>query len=319
MKIIRMASQKPLGNLPNNPARALALGNFDGLHLGHQAILQKTVKEAHEQDLQATMLSFNPHPKKFFDSKYQFLPLSDIRERYKWLKSWGLDEWCLYRFNKLLASMEAYDFFKLVLREQLNGQFFAVGEDFRFGYKRQGNVELLKKWSEAEGARVFVLPEYSINNRCVRSSAIREALSLGDLASANESLGRPFAITGRVIKGQQLGRQLGFPTANIALSSQYAKLEGVYAVTVSDYQKQLIDKPGVASIGYRPSVSKEHALWLEVYLFDYTGDLYDKRLRVSFHDNIRMGQIKFDGLETLTEQIRHDTQAARQYFNEYFK
>ncbi len=303
---------------------AIALGNFDGVHVGHRHVIAPILPDAlgsEHHHLTSTVVSFSPHPKEFFSEKVRSL-LTPFDEKVALLESLGVEQLVLLPFDADLAKLTAAEFIQQILIDSLQVELISVGFDFHFGQKRQGNVQdLANIW----GDRLTVIPEQTIPSyRAERpllrisSSNIREALYQGEIDLATSLLGRPYSLIGRVVKGKQLGRTLGFPTANIEVTTRkYLPRYGVYAVRISIGSEMSESTPnpqlfGVMNIGMRPTVNGDTRS-VEVHLFDWQGDLYDHELRVEILKYIRPER-KFDSLDALKEQIQADCQAALTYF-----
>ncbi len=286
----------------NLATSALAIGNFDGLHLGHQTLLKKLVDEAQNKQLTPIVMTFEPHPREFFMPKNAPTRLSSLREKLEYFKQAGIAAVYLCRFNAALAHMTADDFMQSILRESLNVKAVLVGGDFRFGAKRQGTIH---SFNDA-GFDLIDFPQVMVNNARVSSTLVRDSLFNGQLALASTYLGRPYSISGKVVHGAKMGRQLGFPTANVHMRHERPALTGVYAVKLDGLL-------GVANLGVRPTISGVPKLKLEVHVFDFEGDLYDKHVHVEFFHKVRE-EVKFDGLDALKAQIAKDVVVAKDYF-----
>jgi riboflavin kinase / FMN adenylyltransferase len=288
------------------PACALAIGNFDGLHRGHLSLLTQLVQTAKDQGLKSVIMTFEPHPKEFFDPLKAPNRLSSVREKLERFAEMGIDVVYLCQFNAKFASISSKTFLEEILIKRLNVRCVLVGEDFRFGANRDGGIQDI----EQAGLQVLTLPSVMLETdkkeKRVSSTAVREALAKGDLVLANLLLGRPYSMSGKVVTGARLGRQLGFPTANVHMRHERPALKGVYAV-------KLDGRPGVANLGYRPTLGVPK-LVLEVHLFNFDGDLYNHHVHVEFFEKIR-DEMKFSDLDALREQIAKDANLARQYFN----
>lgn len=282
---------------------ALAIGNFDGFHLGHQALLQTLIAEAAKQQLQPAVMTFEPHPREFFMPENAPARLSSLREKLEHFQAAGVAQVYLVRFDQAFASLSAEAFMHTVLKQQLNAKSILVGGDFRFGAKRQGTIHSFKK----AGFQLIDFPEVMVNQARVSSTLVRDSLANGQLALAQHYLGRPYSMSGKVVKGAQLGRQLGFPTANIHMRHERPALTGVYAVKLNDL-------PAVANLGVRPTLGGIPKLKLEVHVLDFNGDLYDQHVHVAFYHKIR-DEMQFDGLAALKAQIAKDAAVAEAYFN----
>ncbi|MFM7600201.1 MAG: bifunctional riboflavin kinase/FAD synthetase [Pseudanabaena sp.] len=300
---------------------AIALGNFDGVHVGHRHVIAPilpTFLRDRYPNLTSTVVSFSPHPQEFFSQKPRSL-LAPFDEKVALLKSLGVEQLVLLNFDAALAKLTAAEFIQQILIDSLQVELISVGFDFHFGSKRQGNVTNLQKiW----GDRLTVIPEQTMSfgdpdQPLVRisSSNIRTALAQGEIDLANSLLGRPYNLIGRVVQGKQLGRTIGFPTANLELPTQKClPRDGVYAVQAmlnypdADTQSPIL---GVMNIGLRPTVDGDRRS-VEVHLFNWHGDLYDQHLSVNLIKFIRPEK-KFDSLDALKAQIKIDCQTARNY------
>ncbi len=308
MKIIR-----GLYNLHTEHRGGVAtIGNFDGLHLGHQSVIRKLVKLATEKQTQSTLITFEPLPHEFFMGKQSPARLSTLRDKIQLLESMGLDQCLCLPFNTQLASMEADCFAKTVLHNGLDIQLLVVGDDFRFGKNRSGDYALLQQFGEQAGFEVLNTETFRDNSIRISSTIIREALANDDFARAKTLLGRAFSMSGKVVHGDKRGRQLGFPTANIRVNRRVSPLHGVFAVELDG--GGLNKQAGVANIGKRPTIDGNCFL-IEVHCLDFSADLYGKRLNVTMRNKIR-DEKKFNSLEDLTRQIAKDKAAAQQYFTD---
>lgn len=286
----------------------VAIGAFDGVHRGHQRLLADTRARASAAGLAAVALSFEPLPREFFAPDSPPPRLTPARMRFELLRELGMDGVGLLRFDRALAGMAADEFVERILVGGLSARAVCVGPDFRFGRGRAGDVELLRRMGETAGFQTVVAERVDdAFGRRIGASAIRQALVDGDLDTAQAGLGRRYAIAGKVMRGNQLGRTLGFPTANIAIRWRPA-VDGIFAVRVTG--AGLDGHPGVASLGTRPTVAGGGALVLESHLFDYAGDLYGERLSVEFVARLR-GEARFDSLDALTDQMHEDARQAR--------
>ena len=286
---------------------AIALGNFDGIHQGHQTVLQPIINFAQPEGqprIYPSVVSFTPHPREFFTGgKLQLL--TPIAEKGEILSELGIEQLILLPFDRRLASLSPQEFVELLV-VQLKAKEISVGSDFRFGYQRKGTAEDLKNIAHSFGIKVYInlLHKYSDDDRPVRvsSSLIRQALSEGNIGLANTMLGRPYSLIGTVVTGQQLGRTIGFPTANLEIGAEkFLPRYGVYSVDVFLGQTML---KGVMNIGCRPTVAGE-APTIEVHLLNWSGDLYGQTLKVDLIKFIRPEQ-KFASVEALKQQITKD-------------
>jgi len=284
------------------------VGAFDGVHLGHRALLDRVVERAREENRTAIAISFEPIPREFFARGTPVPRLASVREKIERIGEAGIDRLLLLRFDAKLAAMEAGDFVARVLRERCGVREVWVGADFRFGQKRQGDVAMLQRLGEEQGFVTATLSDISIDGERVSSSAIRTHLAAGEFDAASHPLGRPFSIGGHVVRGQQLGRKLGYPTANIRLGKRASPVGGIFAVRVRGVERDAL--PGVASLGVRPTVNGTEPL-LEAHLFDFDGDLYGRRIDVEFVAKLR-DEAKFDDLDAMVRQIDRDAAQARE-------
>jgi len=288
----------------------LTMGNFDGVHLGHQQLLTKTVQIARHKGVHAQVLTFEPQPREFFSGRELTVPrLTKLREKFLQLTAFGIDDVIILKFNQQLADLSASDFLEQIKR-QMAPQHVIVGDDFRFGRGREGDYKLLKAFGEKSEFSVEVMPTFEMNGERVSSTQVRNALQRGDLAAATQLLGRPYAMMGKVSHGRKLGRALGCPTANIHVNRRLTPVQGIYTVLVSGITAQPL--PGVASVGTRPTIDGIATI-LEVHLLDFDGDLYGRHVQVEFCSKLR-DEKRYDSLDLLKEQIAIDVQQARDYF-----
>ena len=284
------------------------IGGFDGVHRGHQALLAEVVVKARELQLPSTVISFEPSPREFFLKDAAPARLHRFRENFMALAACGVERFVCLRFDERLRKLSASEFVKTVLHDALGVRCLIVGHDFHFGRDREGNVQSLRVLGESHGFTVEEFAPYCVSQQRVSSTLIREALAAGNLQCAAALLGRPYTISGRVVRGKQLGRTLGFPTANLRLQRRVIPLRGVFAVRVTGAGLQAA--PAVASLGTRPVVAGTEPL-LEVCVFDFSGDLYGQHLQVEFVARLR-DERWFPSLDTLTEQMQQDAAQARQ-------
>jgi riboflavin kinase/FMN adenylyltransferase len=281
--------------------QAIAIGNFDGMHLGHQALLRQLIAFTDTYKITPAVMTFEPHPREFFMPQNAPARLASMREKLEYFAGCGVQHVYVQRFNKAFAAQSPATFMQ-VLRDQLNANVVMVGEDFCFGAKRAGSVQTLIE----NGFNVIPLPEVQLHGERVSSTLVRNALAAGELVKAHTLLGRPYSISGKVVHGAKLGRQLGFPTANVHMRHERPALTGVYAVKLNNL-------PAVANLGNRPTLEGIPKLKLEVHVFDFNGDLYDQHVHVQFFHKLRDEQ-KFDGLDALKAQIALDALQAKNYF-----
>ena len=281
---------------------ALAIGNFDGMHLGHQALLCELMQTAQKFGLVPAVMTFEPHPREFFSPDSAPARLCSLREKLEYFAEAGVQNVYVCAFNRHFATISAEQFMQRILRELLNAETILVGEDFRFGAKRAGSVQDFRQ----AGFNLVSLPQVDLDGARVSSTRVREALADGRLEKATQLLGRPYSISGKVVHGARRGRQLGFPTANVHMRHERPALTGVYAVKLDGLN-------AVANLGVRPTIAGIPKLALEVHVLDFNADLYGKHVHVEFLHKIR-DEMKFDGLAALTAQIAKDVEVARSFF-----
>ncbi|MFZ1547449.1 MAG: bifunctional riboflavin kinase/FAD synthetase [Candidatus Nitrotoga sp.] len=289
---------------------ALTIGNFDGVHLGHQALLMQLRMAAQQLGLPTAVLVFEPHPREFFTPQEAPVRLTSMREKLEFFATLDVDRVYVCRFNSSFAQMSAVNFIH-ALSDKLAAKFVLIGDDFRFGNQRGGDIALMEKIGGQQGLKVEVMHRVSHNNVRISSTAVRAALGKGDLRAAQRYLGRPYSISGRVVHGDGLGKQLGFPTANIQLKHNRPPLTGIFVRGVQG--DDLPQMHGVASLGVRPTVKQNGKPVLEVHLFDFSGEIYNKHLRVDFLHKLR-DEVKYLDLPSLTQQIELDVSNAKQWF-----
>lgn len=295
---------------PQHRGCVATIGNFDGVHRGHQAILARLRERSAELGVPSCVLIFEPQPREFFAPDAAPARLARLRDKLALLAAEGVDRVLCLSFNRRLRELSAAEFVHRVLVEGLGVQQLEVGDDFRFGCDRAGDFAFLAEAGEREGFSVEAASTVELDGIRVSSTRVREALDAGDFALAQHLLRRPFQIAGRVLHGQKLGRQLNAPTANVQLKRKRVPLRGVYLVSTEIDGKTW---PGVANIGVRPSVAGDGSAHLEVHLLDFAGDLYGRRLTVAFHHKLRDEQ-RFASLEALKTAIAADIAAARAHW-----
>lgn len=288
----------------------VTIGNFDGVHCGHQALLQRLTAQAHALNLPALVMTFEPQPPEFFCRGKPVPRLTRLREKLYYLHQTGVEKVWVLRFNGALAVLTAEDFIKAVLCARLHLKHLIVGEDFRFGHGRCGDVALLKKAGQQYGFTVEIMPSVQIAGERVSSTRVRQALRIADHTLAEQLLGRPYCMLGRVVYGNQLGRTLGFPTANIYLHRQETPVKGIYVVRLHGVAKKAL--PGVANVGIRPTIGGTRTL-LEVHVFDFAQTLYGRQVKVEFCKKLREEEW-FSDLDLLKKQMCQDAAQARDYF-----
>ena len=305
--------------LPAHPAgdgHVVTIGNFDGVHLGHQAILRELRAAADRYGAPSCVVTFEPHPREFFAPNAAPTRLTSLREKCELLQQHGVARAQIIRFNREFSNLSADAFIESVLVRGLDARWVMIGEDFRFGSKRAGDFAHLQRAGRTHGFEVRAMPtvEHNAGGRSalrISSSALRELLSAGDVSGAHALLGRPYSISGRVMHGDKIGRTLGFPTANVQLRHNRPPLTGIYAVTVEGIGSAPLE--AVASMGVRPTVTGSGEMRLEAYIFDFAADIYGRHLRVNFLKKLR-DEEKYAGLEALKRQIALDCDEARAYF-----
>ena len=308
MRLIR--GLPPAGAL--NGGQALTVGTYDGLHLGHQALLARLREHARRLRVPTLMVTFEPMPREFLTPDNPPARLTSLRERWRCLEHMQLDGLCVLRFGTATRSLTA-DQFADLLAERLRPAIVVVGHDFRFGRGGGGTAEMLQAAGQRLGFGVDIVAPVTLAGERLSSSAIREALAAGDLTRAERLLGRPYTMVGRVVRGEQLGRKLGYPTANIRFAHRRLPVAGIFAVKVRVRGGGAAGLPGVASIGTRPTVGGTEPL-LEVHLFDFDGDLYGREIAVEYVKHLRPEQ-KFQSLEAMVAQIHEDAAQARRLLN----
>jgi riboflavin kinase/FMN adenylyltransferase len=295
------------GSLQRAPGRcALTIGNFDGVHRGHRALIEGVTAKARELELVSCVLTFEPHPREFFDPPAAPARLTRLRDKLELIEAAGVERVHVARFDRRFASLSPERFVDDVLVSGLATRWLLIGRDFRFGARRAGDFAALAAAGARHGFEVESMADVLFDGTRVSSSAVRAALAAGEFDSAERLLGHPYTISGRVAHGAKLGRNLGFPTANIVLRRP-PPLSGIFVVEVDGLG------PGVASIGRRPTVNPVPLPLLEVHLFDWERELYGEHLRVRFLKKLR-NERKYDGLDALREAIAHDARQARDYF-----
>jgi len=298
-------------DLPRRHSRCVVtIGTYDGLHLGHQALIARVLEHARHLGEPAVLLTFEPMPREFLVPNDPPARLTTLRERWRLLASSGLDYLWVLRFDEALRNLTAEDFAGL-LAARLRPSIVVVGHDFRFARRGEATAAVLAAAGGRHGFVVDVVPAVMLADERISSSGVRAALACGDFARAARSLGRPYSMRGRVIAGQRLGRDLGFPTANLALGRRRAPVAGIFAVQVRGAASAAL--PGVASLGTRPTIGGTEAL-LEAHVFDFRDDLYGREIEVEFAAKLRDEQ-RFATLEALTAQMHRDAADARRILN----
>jgi riboflavin kinase/FMN adenylyltransferase len=292
-------------------ATVLTIGNFDGVHLGHRALLGQLTDAAAKNGLMPTVLTFEPHPREFFDRQSAPARLSTLREKLELIADEGVAQTYVCRFDARFAALSATEFVEHILINSLRVGHLIIGDDFRFGADRRGDFAMLRSAGETHGFAVDAMDCVLLDGERASSSAVRTALGNGRIEHATRLLGRPYSIDGRVVHGEKIGRQFGFATANIRIKHDKPPLTGVFAVEVHG----LPDGPhrGVANLGIRPSANQVARPLLEVHLFDFARDIYGAHLNVRFVHKIR-DEARFPNLNALKAQIALDAESAKNHF-----
>jgi len=309
---------KVFRGLPNAQARApcaLTIGNFDGVHFGHQALLARVRGAAAERGLEAAVMTFEPHPREFFAQRAGDMSnapprIANLRDKLQSLSDAGIDRVIVEHFSAQFAALSPREFVEHVLVEGLHVKWLMVGDDFCYGAKRAGNVAMLQEAGEKYGFQVETLATVTNGDKRISSSAVRAALAEGDFPHVEQLLGHPYAISGHVIHGKKLGRTLGFPTLNLRIAHRCA-LSGIFVVRVHGLGER--PQQGVASLGVRPTVDDSGRVLLEVHLFDFAQSCYGELVRVEFLEKLR-DEEKYNDLPSLTAAIARDSNQARAFF-----
>lgn len=289
----------------------LTIGNFDGVHLGHKAVIEKLVQRGKEFALPVAVLIFEPQPLEYFQRAEAPPRLTRLREKVVRLAKLPVDELIIVRFNKQLADYDAGQFIDDVLINKLKIRHLVVGDDFRFGKARQGDIQLLQKHGRTFGYSVEDTGSLQVSGQRVSSTLIRTALAHGDLGLAENMLGYPYCVCGRVVHGDKRGRAIGYPTANIRMDRKNSPVCGVFAVTMTGINGE--EYKGVANIGVRPTVDGGDTVILEVHLFNFSQDIYCQQVTVHFKKKIR-AERRFESVADLITQIKDDAAAAQTFF-----
>ena len=297
---------------PEHRGCVATIGAFDGVHLGHQAVLRQLIAKGKEMGLPATVVLFEPLPREFFSPHDAPARLMSFHEKFEALRELGIDRVLRICFTPEFRDMTAMAFIHKLFVVGLGVKYIVVGYDLRFGRNRSGDFDLLRKVGERDGFEVVDTSTLKVADERVSSTRIREVLAEADFALAERLLGRPYSIAGRVIVGQQLGRTIGTPTANMELHRLRSPLSGVFAVEVYGAADGM--QPGVANVGVRPTIGDLSKAILEVHLLNFNQNIYGRKIRVVFRKKLR-DEVKFDGLDALTAQIAVDVEQARSFFN----
>ncbi|MCP5231037.1 MAG: bifunctional riboflavin kinase/FAD synthetase [Zoogloeaceae bacterium] len=295
---------------PEHHGCVATIGNFDGVHLGHVAVLERLAEKSREFGLPATVITFEPTPLEYFMGDNAPARLTRFREKYELLRDHGLDRMFCLSFDANLAHMPASEFIERVLVQGLGIKYLVVGDDFRFGRDRAGDFDTLTAAGQRHDFEVVNMHTYVAHDGRVSSTRVRQALAANDLQLAEHLLGRQYSVRGKVVHGDKRGRTIGFPTANVLLRRKVCPVSGVYAVDIPCLGDQPVQ--GVANVGKRPTVGGTR-VQLEVHLFDYTGDIYGREVEVRFLHHIRPER-KFESFDALKQQIFADCDAAKAWF-----
>lgn len=306
MYLSRNTSSLPFGKLERGSVATI--GSYDGMHLGHQKLLNRVISIGAEHNLPAVVMSFEPTPKEYFQAAAPPARLMRFREKFAALDKFGIDLFFCPRFDEEMRSISVATFIRQLLVHGLNVRYLVVGDDFQFGRNRGGGIDDLQRAGKALGFEVEQIASVVSDGYRVSSTVIREALWKGDLDCATRLLGRPYQMSGRVVEGKKLGNTLGYPTANVALGRKQSAVMGIFAVRVSGNDGKLLD--GVASVGIRPTVGGTVPL-LEVHIFDFDRDIYGEMIHVDFIARLRSEE-KFPDLDSLVAQMHKDAAQARQ-------
>ena len=301
MQLIRSINNFPYGLVKNGCI--LTIGAFDGLHLGHQCLLENVIKKSLESGLPSVVMSFEPTPGEFFSQDKPPARLMRFREKYQALKKLGIDIFFCPRFDEKVQNLEADDFIRQLLIQKLNLKYLVIGDDFHFARNRSGNYKQLKKVKELLEFEIKKISSIIVNDKRTSSTLIRGLLDRGKLIEASHFLGKPYQMSGRVIVGNQLGRELGYPTANINIQRLQSALMGIFAVKVHGISSNPLD--AVASLGIRPTFYEGKKPLLEVHIFNFNKDIYGRYIDIDFISKIR-DEIKFNSADALIEQMHKD-------------
>lgn len=286
----------------------LTIGNFDGVHKGHNVVINKLAEKGNLLGLPVVVMVFEPQPLEFFLKDNAPSRLTRLREKIIHFQRLPVDNFLIVHFNQCFADLDPQYFVQEILMQRLNVKFLVVGDDFHFGKARRGNFALLQEAGEQYGFKVTDTASYSVKGSRVSSTLIRDALNSGDLATAEFMLGRSYSVCGRVVHGEKLGRKIGFPTANIQMQRKNTPVQGVFAVTMTGIGAKPVY--GVANVGTKPTVNGEAKVLLETHLFDFEQDIYGKYVEVHFKHKIR-SEMHFQSVDDLKRQIQLDTAQAK--------
>jgi riboflavin kinase/FMN adenylyltransferase len=306
MRLVRHPQDLPFPQLANGSV--ITIGAYDGLHLGHEKLLERVFEESSRRGLPAALMSFEPTPKEFFSIEKPPARLMRFREKFDALAAHGIDIFYCPRFDGGMRSIRADAFIRQILVHGLNARHIVIGDDFRFARKREGSIDQLERASRALDFEVERVPSVMAEGVRVSSTAIREAMEDGDMRLANALLGRPYRMSGRIIRGKQMGRKLGYPTANVDLRRRQSAVMGIYAVRVHGVACGV--KNAVASVGTRPTFEDGNKPLLEVHIFDFDEDVYGEYIHVDFIERLR-SEKKYDSVDELVAQMHRDADNAK--------
>ena len=312
MQLIRGIGQLSFDHKPS----VVSIGNYDGVHKGHQHVINTLLEKSDDLNAPSTVVTFEPLAKEFF-SPGSVMRLTSLEERAELLFALGVERVLCINFTQEFAAYSPMKFVEDVLIDGLGAKYLCVGDDFRFGKNRAGDFSFLQEVGKQNGFEVTAHDTFTLDDQRVSSGRVRDAILASDFDLAGQLLGRPYTVTGQVERGQQLGRTIGFPTANVALPNPLLAINGVYCVSVNllGDDKQIVSRlHGVANVGVRPTVDGQDKR-LEVHLFDFDQEVYGQMLQVQFHEKIRDEQ-KFDSVELLKKQIAKDAEQALSYFSQ---
>ena len=311
MQIVIGQHNLDVGNAPC----VATIGNYDGVHLGHQSVIKHLSERALSLNLPTTLVLFEPHPQEFFHKQHAPSRIYTFREKVELIRQAGIQRLVCLRFNQAFSQMLPEEFVQQLLIDKLAVKHLVVGDDFRFGRDREGDFAFLNQYANRGDFSLEAMPTFEVDKSRVSSTRIRQALEQADFTLAEKLLGRAYSLSGRISHGQKLGRKLGFPTLNLPTRRLRSPLQGVYVVEVAGISSTL--EPGAANLGSRPTIDAG-GMTLEVHLLDAEGDFYGQRVEVFFKQKIR-DEERFDNLETLTAAIQRDVEFARDYFHHQIK
>lgn len=311
MRLVRYPRDIPFSDL--EPGSVVTIGAYDGLHLGHEQLLERVKAAAADRGLPSVVMSFEPTPREFFSSANPPARLMRFREKFEALADHGIDLFYCPRFDARMRDISADDFIRRILVHGLGARHIVIGDDFRFAARREGTLEHLQRAGRALDYSLEQVPSVIVDGIRVSSTAIRDALGEGALPTATALLGRPYRMSGKVVMGERIGRKLGYPTANVDLRRKQSAVMGIFAVRVRGLAGGV--KDAVASVGSRPTFNGAKPL-LEVHIFDFDEDIYGEYIHVDFIERLR-GQVKYDEVEELVAQMHRDADNAKSVLARY--